>query len=420
MTAKQLSYCFYGLQNLFSQHEDVKALISALSEKASFCKDSMSGPQLGMTLYSLQGMDDSVPEVRNLIAAITEIAKSVESLDAASMGNAFFGLQRMSTNYPEMCDLLSVLAPLVLSFAEKNMSEFSPQVCANIIYGLQNCSCTEESVRNILYLVTSRVKELVSSFFPTNGASKVLGNSGSSKLIQPASRFADVLSLYQSLTLSLLNLPNLDIDAELRDSLLEQQSILSRVVESRKHEYKQNITLTVAENRLVDGITALLSTEPYVVQSSELLWGFESAVIVKLDPRIHLTTLSNEVWTPVLNLEVLGSSHTFPAKDLFTRLRNRFLVEQKGINVEMLHSSLFVGQSQTRNDIIASLRSSSHEHVLNCLYPPTIDDANNFASILFSMGITGPNGLMTTIHSQSNFGDANRDRRAGKIYYTVH
>lgn len=89
-------------------------------------------------------------------------------------------------------------------------------------------------------------------------------------------------------------------------------------------------TLTIPQVRLAEGIKIILNSEPYEVTTGELLWGFETTAVVTLKRGVKLSTTLGTPWNPVLNVEILGSSHTFPSRDLFTRLRNRHLFEERG------------------------------------------------------------------------------------------
>lgn len=118
---------------------------------------------------------------------------------------------------------------------------------------------------------------------------------------------------------------------------------------------------------------------------------------------IDLKLVNGDKWEPLLNFEILGSSHTNPSKDLFTRLRNRFFYEHKGISVEMIHASAMASSSygkghSARKATIDVLRNLDG---LRILYPPTVDDATVVASELTKLGYCN-GGLMSSIHERSS------------------
>eukprot|EP01035_Chromulina_nebulosa_P019455 gene19455-25337_t len=371
MTSKQISCAMFGLQSFYSSNDEVKAILVALTEKICSSKDVMTGLQFGSALFGLQGCDTSSIEVRNLLKAFVErVDGNIKELDILSLGNAFFGIQRMSTvDSMEFIELLRILHGLLLSLVDSGI-ELTPNVCSSIFYGLQNCSITVNYVNDILMIT------------------------------------------------------DLDFNKLLSELLYELQSILTHIVESRRDEYLSiRKQLTIPQQRICDGMKILLSNEPFTITSNELLWGFESTCFVSINPDIQLTTANNELFQPTLNIEILGTSHTFPAKDLYTRLRNRFLFEQKGVIVEMIHASVVgsskVGQGiHAKKAIVNTLRNQ--EHLLDCLCPRTSEDATNFANqlsiyynlpnnpgILSSIYHSTPDQLIESYNSKKGFVDNN-------------
>eukprot|EP00595_Chromulina_sp_UTEXLB2642_P003177 CAMPEP_0196766830 /NCGR_PEP_ID=MMETSP1095-20130614/31016_1 /TAXON_ID=96789 ORGANISM="Chromulina nebulosa, Strain UTEXLB2642" /NCGR_SAMPLE_ID=MMETSP1095 /ASSEMBLY_ACC=CAM_ASM_000446 /LENGTH=1338 /DNA_ID=CAMNT_0042131159 /DNA_START=514 /DNA_END=4530 /DNA_ORIENTATION=- len=390
MTSKQISCAMFGLQSFYSSNDEVKSILVALTEKISTSKDVMTGLQFGSALFGLQGCDTSSIEVRNLLKAFVErIDGNIKELDILSLGNAFFGIQRMSTvDSMEFIELLRILHGLLLSLVDSGI-ELTANVCSSIFYGLQNCSVTINYVNDILMITGNRTKEITNYYI--NNFKNYYYN------------FNDMLCIYQSLSLMLLNLLDLDYHKILSELLYELQSILTHIVESRRDEYLSiRKQLTIPQQRICEGMKILLTNEPFTSTSNELLWGFESTCFVSINPDIQLTTANNELFQPTLNIEILGTSHTFPAKDLYTRLRNRFLFEQKGVIVEMIHASVVgsgkVGQGiHAKKTIVNTLRNQ--EHLLDCLCPRTSEDASSFANQL-SIYYNLPNhpGILSSIY----------------------
>ena len=64
-------------------------------------------------------------------------------------------LQRIDNSSSEVCTLLSIADSLLCAIVDSGL-DLSPQVCGNILYGLQNCSIADESTRRIMYCIVDR------------------------------------------------------------------------------------------------------------------------------------------------------------------------------------------------------------------------------------------------------------------------
>ena len=288
----------------------------------------------------------------------------------------------MSTLSHEVQSLLRCLGSL-FNLQSTTGILLTPQVCANVLYGLQNCSCTDDNARNIIYMVLGRVKQLLA---PTSV----------NKLPGDGLNATDLLCLYQGLSLSLLMMPDLALDDDLRSDLHSQQGLLAHTVECRTNagDLRRNNSMLV-EVRLSEALTDILAGEPFNVSCGELLFGFETASVVRLQSVLPpLQTVNGAGWSPVLNIEVEGTSLRFPAKALFMRLRNRFLQERKGIYVESVPAATLNSAPGFQRNILRA-----RPDLLDVLYPPSLEDAAKFASILVARNLTGAGGLMSTVHN---------------------
>jgi hypothetical protein len=61
----------------------------------------------------------------------------------------------MDNSASEVCSLLNIIDSLLAAIVDSGL-DLSPLVCANTLYGLQNCSIADESTRRIIYLVVNR------------------------------------------------------------------------------------------------------------------------------------------------------------------------------------------------------------------------------------------------------------------------
>jgi hypothetical protein len=102
----------------------------------------------------------------------------------------------MSTTHLEVRNALELLSPMVMTLADAGL-EIGAQVCANLIYGLQNCSCEEESVRRILFVALSFVKDLIAGF------SQNVNNNNNTNTGAVPSNLSDAICIHQAISLSL-------------------------------------------------------------------------------------------------------------------------------------------------------------------------------------------------------------------------
>ena len=381
LSAKQISHAIYGLQNLSSQHEDVLPLVGALTEKLTLCSETISIRSLSALMYGLQGMENNSQEVKHLVAAIGVKLSAADEVDSTSLGNCLLSLQRMDNSSSEVCILLSVIDSLLAAIVDSGL-DLSPMVCANTLYGLQNCSIADESTRSIMYLVVNRVKEIL-----------VAQNAAISIRQGPLGRFSDLLGLYQALSLAVPTQPDLEIDSELQVKLLTIQAAFAQMVSDRSAEFKP-VPLSATESKLVASVTELLAHEPFEVTHSVLLHGFTACVVVKLKEGIHLQTASGEMWSPVLVIEPSGGANaSFPRRQLFTRLKHEFFRHAQRIQVKTVPVTSLLGE---RRSLFKS-RLLELPDLFHALYPPSLEDSANFSTVLFSLGLTGPEGLLSSL-----------------------
>ena len=151
-----------------------------------------------------------------------------------------------------------------------------------------------------------------------------------------------VIYLYQALSLYLtVNQSTEDI---IRQTLITQHSILKEITTQRQSEYVP-YTPATSQINLAHAVRSLLRDEPYVVQCNELLHGFETEVMVKLNPKIKFSLLgSDEPWSPMLNIEVNYAGCDCPAVVRYTILRDRYLMNLGEIAVERIANDEIEGK----------------------------------------------------------------------------
>jgi hypothetical protein len=213
----------------------------------------------------------------------------------------------------------------------------------------------------------------------------------------PLGKFNDLLGLYQALSLVVPMQPDLEIDPDLQMQLLTVQAAFGQMVSERSSEFKA-VPLSPTEGRLVDGITDLLAKEPFEVTHSELIHGFTACVVVRLKGNLHLQTASGVLWSPMLIIEPSGGANErFPRRQLFTRLKHDFFRHSHGIPLQTVPVAALMGEGRN----LLRERLLELPNLLHSLYPPTQEDSANISPILFAMGLVGPEGLMSSLNTNS-------------------
>jgi hypothetical protein len=386
LSAKQLSQAVFGLRGFSSEHAEVLALVAALAEKVSASTEPWTLTQLSMVMFGLQGMSSNKEEVGALLAAVGHKAADLvpeRAVDPNALANCLFGFQRMNTNSAEVCRLLPLLAAKMA--APSLSTPANARMCASIAFGMQALSCVNETVKRMLYQLAGWMQQISSNFLsaPRPGGHDLYGMDKTGEAVTPVDRVEDILCLYQSLALSLFAMRDLDADPDLQARLYAELSALRNTLDNHRDEVPPPV-LTAAEKRMTRELSDLLAHEPYNVITGVVVQGFEMSAFVQLYAGLNLKTAAGKAWAPVLNLEVRGSSYSFPAKELFFRLRKHFLEQECSISVDAVPADSFRIEGQQGLKI--------HSAVLSPLYPPTMDDATQFASRLNNLSKSGQFG----------------------------
>ena len=296
----------------------------------------------------------------------------------------------MDNTAAEVCTLLGVVESLLTAMAESGL-ELSPQVCANAIYGLQNCSIADESTRSIMYIIVNRLKELLAA---QNEAPAVKQG--------PFGKFSNLLAIHQALSLVVPMQPDLEIDAELQEELLNLQATFAQLVDDRTEEFK-SVPLCPTETRLLEGLTDMFEREPFEVCSGVLIHGFVAGIVIRLKEGVVLHTTSGELWNPILVIEPFGGANeSFPRRQLFTRLKHDFFKHAHQIAVQTVPVTILIGKGKS----LLRERLLEIPDLFLALYPPTEKDSALFTTTLQARGLCGPNGLLSSLHAHSDITDS--------------
>eukprot|EP01041_Mallomonas_annulata_P005883 gene5883-11881_t len=113
LSIQELSTAFYGLQQMTGDSQEVRQLLSTLTDKleSSSSDVELTGVYVGMILYGLQGMSNQYDEVRNLLQILTLKIRCTrfEFKAQQSIGMALYGLQGMSSENEELKLLIKSL-----------------------------------------------------------------------------------------------------------------------------------------------------------------------------------------------------------------------------------------------------------------------------------------------------------------------
>jgi hypothetical protein len=423
MTVKHLSFSLFGLRNCSSDHENVRSVLLALKEKLALCAlpSTTSGGNGGgfwslhaicMVMFGMQGMSSEVDEISQLLTVfanklsitsdlvpILNAGQSPEgsaleglpAVDGDLLSNGIFGMQRMSTQNKEVVQLLDMLVPLFLQ-----VPKMSIRACANVLFGMNGCSCACEATRRILHTVSGSVQGVIASATRMGG-------------VGTTEQFDDLLMLFQSMTLCLWFIPEKEsLGESLRNQLDSQLSTLESLVDTHSPKLYVPRQQTVLEHRLCIELSDRLRNEPFQLQTGLLVHGFHVSTLVTMDPSIvpvqGLQTAAADMFNPRLVVEVRGSSFNCPSKTLFHDLRRQYLMEAHGFTAETLHYDVREAELMPDNSALSQCGLRYHPNLLNCLYAPSIDDIDVFTSQLNPHGkltTTSPGQFLSSVQSTS-------------------
>ena len=287
----------------------------------------------------------------------------------------------MSTSNEHVGSLMEHLAELYKTVS-KNSSPFRATAYANIIYGLQSCSCKHEGTASLLTMTLQDVDTLLQQ-----------PNLAALHEVVPTS---DLLAMHQSLCLLQIAMPDLSSCSEIEQQLEQQMSRTLALLAARKSARDLRLqSLTVPEARLSTTLQAIVANEPLAVSCGDLLHGFECAAILTLNPELKLTLPDETVWNPVLDVEVAGTRSTRPVRAHFDELRRKYLMEKHGVIVETIGAEAFnVAPGFQRNLL------RIHPNLLDCFRLQNEEDKAAVDAML-STGSKPSGPLLSTVDEQA-------------------
>ena len=157
LSVQNLDNSLIGMQRMSSEHEEVRAIVSALASK--FTPRTLDSHACGSTLFGMRRMKCEHDEVRALLAVIDASLPVPPAEDVKILANnisiSFSGLQYMRETTPEVDAVLRKLHQLFVHCKDS----FKIGSLCNILFGLQNMKSDSSAVQNILSAVSSRCSQ---------------------------------------------------------------------------------------------------------------------------------------------------------------------------------------------------------------------------------------------------------------------
>lgn len=349
MSAKQLSVSFFGLQNMNGNLPESRALLTALVEKLSVSHDIWGPQHVALAMFGLQGFNSEYEEVSVALSLLNFKASSLNmmELEPAMLGNWLFGMQRMSTSNREVTQLLSLLTPVLKTFVSQP-ERFTPLVCANMIFGVQGCSCALESVQLVLDVVIAHVQactDVLRKRSPRKSSANEL--------------FQEYVTLSQAMCLALSVIPDLVVGEELHLRCVKCLADMERTIADLLDFFVPR-PLSTAEIHAVKELQEHVRSDAVKVKYASLGLGFENAIA------LETTGSPLRSGETKMVIEVIGTSYCYPAKELFYHLKRQYLEQAKGVIVKTLPAQSFVHASQQglghHPDVLSAVRALLDEH----------------------------------------------------------
>ena len=330
---RNMATALYGLQSTRSTPESLRTL-SILGRGISTCSQQGTHYQIASSLFGMQHMDMRAAEVQEILNSIhkhwlqniSPSGHTMMSLD--HLGMALYGVASL------LCDYMPVAS-----------------------YG-----ATGEPVPAVVLDITRSLLQHVPSDLTKQLPSKGLTNCCRSLLL--LSHF----TCSSSDEAPLANAIPQDVYTNLQ-ALVRQVPAVVR----NSSGYRVGSNLSRFEKLFANIISKALSEQEGTVefvQKGVLLQAFEADVVVTLKPGAgrQIESFDKEYSRKVINIEIDGAHHIFPAKQRFCHMRDRYLVEAKDVEVRRINlesvghlanDKVVVFSKQYADNLVASVRKSA-------------------------------------------------------------
>lgn len=301
LSGQALSNALYGLQSMGSDNMIVRDLLAAMITKIPSNVTFWSVQELSAALYGLQSCRSDCIEVQMLLRAIIAFIGS-EPLDARGVGNSLYGLQNMNTNCVEVVQLLYILCSKIENCADV----MPPQELGIALYGMRNMSSSISAVANILSFLRGHLMFLSSS--------DTLRDQYSTKALQDLCRYVRISS-FASL-------------GWWQDDIRDEMTLLADSLTAALNVDDGSFGPSDKEHQLFMQLKEYFSIYPLVsVTANEYLFDFEADIVIRIRGSVDCDQ------AVVVNIELDGGHHDYPAKKLFSYNRDSYLSEKHNVRV---------------------------------------------------------------------------------------
>jgi hypothetical protein len=144
----------YGLKNMGADTAETREMLSAITEKISVYKITLTSQSIGNCLYGMKRMSSDYPEVRAMLAALLPLLQScTQSMSAQELSNAIYGMQKMSVKCEEVCQVLTVITIKL----EACSDDLNGQCLVSIMSGLQRMDFDHPAVSAVLLALGPKI-----------------------------------------------------------------------------------------------------------------------------------------------------------------------------------------------------------------------------------------------------------------------
>lgn len=160
MSAQDAASALVGLQGLRSRaNPEVVALSAEIAELLQRSNITLSAHQTMQSLYGLQGLSSSAPEVRKLLRAVSRSvckgpSDNLADFDGRDLAQGIYGCRSLNSQNEETLELLSRVLPILETFKGR----MSSQNVGTALYGLQKMRADNKPVRRLLAVLAPLVR----------------------------------------------------------------------------------------------------------------------------------------------------------------------------------------------------------------------------------------------------------------------
>ena len=153
--SQEVAMSLSGLQSMSSEHREVLELISTLTPAIQSCLEPLSAQGVAMCMQGFRLCQSEHEEVRNLIIAVTAcfLRSPDVVLTAQGVVMCIYSLRYLNSDHAEVRDLLSALTPKI----QRSREALDPIDFLNCMRGLKAMNCDWGEVRDLLRALRGKI-----------------------------------------------------------------------------------------------------------------------------------------------------------------------------------------------------------------------------------------------------------------------